>query len=199
MHKKYNLLPSLFAMAMILALLSGCAQRRAFGDCAYRTQSGECYKEAVKRVKDADIMAIVFAAADALLNNLPPLNKQKSIAVSSLAVIDKPEQTSSLGRLLAEQLSTRFIRQGYTVVEIEFRRNMLAKHDQKQFTLSEELHHIARSYATEYLSAGTYATGDDRVYINLKLIRVGDGLLVSSHSFSLPLGPNTYALLRDTP
>jgi hypothetical protein len=43
--------------------------------------------------------------------------------------------------------------------------------------------------------AGTYAVGRNNVYVSARLIRAADNLIIASHDYALPLGPDTKALL----
>lgn len=183
---------------LLLSQLSGCAQRQAFGYCAYRLQTGECYQERnAQDIKDVDISARVFAAADALLRGIPSsLNKQQSLLSTTLADINDLDKATAFGRLLGEQLGARFAQRGYTVVEAKFRDALLLQEDNGEFMLSREIAAVQGRHALEFICTGTYAVAEQQVFVTLKLLHL-NGVVLASEVFSLPLGPDTLALLHE--
>lgn len=174
-----------------LPVLHGCSARTAFGSCAFRTKTGECYQRSSAVVKETDLQTAVYAAADALLQRAEqPLLAHQSIFNAGIAPIDALEYTSALGRLIAEQLADRFNQQGYTVVVRNAAWHSLANKNPL------ELRRLGETQSTVIASGGTYAVADDKVYINLKLFRFSDGLVLSTYSFDLPLGNNLLTLLE---
>lgn len=191
--------PILFSCVALLALtqLSACSHRPAYGHCAFRTQTGDCYQEPRSKVKDADITAQMFAAADVLLQPLKtPLSRQQTIISTSIADLNDIEHSSGLGRLLGEQLAARFTQRGYTVVEVKFRDNILVQEQNGEFMLSRRLDAIQNEHAAEYVCAGTYSVAHDQVFVSLKLLK-DNGVVLASHVLTLPLGPNVEALLNE--
>ena len=159
-----------------LSLTTGCTHRLAFGGCAYRVKSGECQQP---DISDADIMATSYTAADKLLRQMtPPLPPETHILVTSPTDIDNQNDTTSLSRLIGEQLTARFAQQGYTVIEAKRR----GKPDSTQ--------------QADIMVTGTYAVGKDKVYITLKMLDNNLLEIISSYAYNLPIGPNTYSLLN---
>ncbi len=195
MQKLNNLL--ILKLFIVLCLgfnLSGCTHRMAFGSCAYRVQSGECYEE---KVQDADIMASSYVAADNLIHYASTqLTPESRLLVTSIANIDNLEQSTALGRLIGEQVSARLSQYGYTVLEAKWRKGLNVISQTGEFVLSrgwrsaEEIHHVDK------IIAGTYTVAKDQVYVSLKMLNDNNGEVVSSYGYSLPIGRNTSALLR---
>lgn len=159
-----------------LSLTTGCTYRMAFGGCGYRVKTGECQQP---DISDADIMATSYAAADKLMRQMtPPLPPESHILVTSPTDIDNQNDTTSLSRLIGEQLTARFVQQGYTVVEAKQR----GKPDSTQFA--------------DIIVTGTYAVGKNKVYITLKMLDGNRLEIISSYAYNLPIGPNTYSLLK---
>ncbi len=188
----------LLCLMPLAALLTGCGQRQVFGECDWRLRTGECREFHSARVADADLDRAGAEAVDALLRHLiAPLPKARKLGVVSLANLDDLEHSSALGRLLSEQIATRFTQLGYPVVEIRQRNALAMREREGEFMLSREVGELlSREHALNTLCVGTYSMGANRVYLVLKLLRPSDGLTLAAHSFSLPLGANARALLH---
>ncbi len=184
----------LFAIVFVclsipLFLLSACAQRSAYGACARRLPTAECFASATRpAVKDADIPATAYQSVDALLAALPPDWGMAPLVVAGMADLGHMHTTTPLGRLLAESFAARFTQRGREVLEIQFSATLDPAH---------ELARLRQERAVGIVCAGTYSVADNQVYITVKLLDL-DGMALAAHSFSLPLGPNTLALLQET-
>ncbi|MDM8558036.1 FlgO family outer membrane protein [Candidatus Parabeggiatoa sp. HSG14] len=190
---KLLILPILFFSLFTIGLTGCSAHRMAYGKCAYRVKSGECYQE--KAIKDADIMVTSYAAADHLMYDI---NKKpySRLLVTSVADIDNLEDSTSLGRLIGEQISARFAQKGYNVIEAKFQSDLYAIPRTGEFVLSRDLRETKGAYKNDRIVSGTYAVGEDRVYVTLKMLSFKNSKVMSSYAYTLPIGPNTSALLQ---
>ena len=189
-----QILLTLFFFGLLNVGLTGCTHRMAFGGCAYRVKSGECQP---KNIRDADIMATSYVAADNLLRNMIDWQEPHPLLlVTSLADIDNLKDSTSLGRLIGEQLSVRFVQQGYPVVEAKLQRGLIKIPRTGEFVLSRDVQIVGQAQQANIIVAGTYAIGKDKVYVTLKMLNCNNGEVISSYAYHLPLGPNTLALLQ---
>jgi len=174
--------------------LNSCTHRMAFGGCDYRIKSGECQ---AKMLPDADIKATSYAAADNLLRDFRDWQEPNPLLlVTSLADLDNLEDSTSLGRLIGEQLSARFTQQGYSVIEAKLYRGLIKIPRTGEFVLSREVQAIGRAQHVKIIVAGTYATGKNKLYVTLKMLNRDNGEVMSSYAYDLPIGPNTSTLLQ---
>lgn len=172
--------------------LIGCTHRMAYGGCAYRLKSGECTQQAIP---DADIMATTYAAADNLIRNaLPLLDSETLLLVTSIADLDNLEDSTSLGRLIGEQLSARFAQQGYTVIETKLNSGLRLIPRTGEFVLSREMREMGQTYLADMVVSGTYALAQDTIYITLKMFDFKYSRVIASYAYTLPMGPNTSVL-----
>jgi hypothetical protein len=179
----------------IIIFINSCSQRVAFGNCAYRIKTGECYPNLNEKfIADADILAMSYKAADALLNSYKNKHLNSTIIVSTIADINDLNKSSALGRLIGEQISARFTQKGFNVIESKVRQNLLVQQKNGEFILSRDLYNISKQHQIKIISSGTYAISINEVFITLKLLHI-NGSVLSSYAYSLPLGANTYALL----
>jgi TolB-like protein len=173
----------------LLVLLAAC-------DPAGRDYSTPAlYETAFAPPPDTDIAAVSYAAAERLMSQVgDPLDPTKPILVASLADIDRLDQSSTLGRIIAEQIGSRLSQLGYTVVESKLR-STFAINANGEFVLSRDVRRISAAHAAQLALAGTYAPGERALYISLKLLRLADGKVIASLDYSLPVGPNTRSLM----
>lgn len=145
---------------------------------------------------DADLVANSYQAAERLLSGLQqPLDKEKPVLVATLVNVADMRQSSDLGRMIAEQVSSRLTQLGYHTKELKFRGSFLVRQGGGEFALSRALRDISRKQAAQAVVAGVYAVASDDVYITLRVIRASDSAVLASYDYQLPLGPDASALL----
>ena len=98
--------------------------------------------------------------------------------------------------MMAEQMTTRMTRHGYTVIEMKLRDAIFIREGMGEFMLSRELQDISRQHDAQAVVVGTYAVGSNTIYVTARIVRATDGVILSSHDYHLPIGPNTRHLLR---
>ena len=151
---------------------------------------------AFQRVVDSDLVSQSYAAAEALLKQVPWLKENRQPLLQGTFVnVDNMEDSSAMGRIVAEQVSSRFAQEGFTVIEMKLRRNVYIQQFGGEFVLSREVQNLSQVHNAAAVIAGTYAVGRRTVYINARLIRAADNLVLAAHDYSMPLGPDAKALL----
>lgn len=144
----------------------------------------------------ADLIEKSYQAAEALLRQAPWLKEQRRPMLTATFVnINSLENSSSLGRMVAEQISSRFAQEGFTVIEVKLRGNIFVKENAGEFVLSRAVSDISQDHDVAAVISGTYAVGRESIYINARLIRAADSLVLAAYDYSLPVGPDTRALL----
>jgi TolB-like protein len=155
-----------------------------------------CYATGVNEVGDANITAASYAAADSLVaQSQIPLEKGRNLLVATFVNINDLEDSSTLGRLIATQVASRLTQQGYQVVQITLRNNILVKQQGGEFVLSRAVQDISSSREAQAVVAGVYAVARDEVFVKASVIRPTDGAVLSAYDYALPIGRNTRALL----
>jgi TolB-like protein len=167
-------------VAMVLLVLTGCAH------------TGNDY------VGNNPFIPANYRAADALLmqlnNSLPAGNS--TLIVATLVNIDALENSSTLGRLVSEQILTRFTLAGYRMIEMKFRSNIYMLQGQGELMLTREIHELASSHSAQAVIVGTYGESKDYIFVNLKVIQPQTNVVLAVHDYALPLDDNTRSMLR---
>jgi TolB-like protein len=158
-----------------------------------------------KEVKDANLVPASYNAADALLKNAKEieLHPNNPILVASLVDIDNVQISSTLGRMIAEQIGSRLAQRGYKIVEVKLRSSSIfvkgtESPNEGEFLLSRELQDISLQHDAQAVIVGTYAKGPEIVFVTVKLVRTRDSTILGSYDYSLPVGKNTKKMLQGT-
>ena len=138
-----------------------------------------------------------YKAADALLGQIKnTLGKSQPLIIATVVNIDNLDQSSTLGRVLSEQVSARFTQAGYHMVEMKFRSNVYVKRSQGELMLTREIKDLAQSHDAQAVIVGTYGQSDDYVFVNLKVIQPANNIVLAVQDYVLPIDSSIKALLR---
>lgn len=165
--------PRLTLVALLLATcLAGCA---------------EAPPSAVAPRRPAvDITRGSYAAADALAAQLRTvLSPEAPLVVATLVNINRLDESSPLGRLIAEQVAGRFVQGGYRVIEVKLRSQLYMKRNEGELILTREVRDIARQHNARAIVAGTYAESADRVFVNIKAIELDSNVVLGAVDYQI--------------
>ena len=127
-----------------------------------------------------------YKAADALLQQLSgKLVADKPLIVATVVNIDALEQTTTLGRLVSEQLSTRMAQGGLSMLEMKLRNSVYLKRNQGELMLTREIGEVANSHNAQAIVVGSYAETSDMVFINVKVIQPNTNFVLAGHDYVL--------------
>ncbi|MGX9220611.1 FlgO family outer membrane protein [Massilia varians] len=167
--------PTLTLRAALLALpllLGACSTTRE--DTNYTSVSANAF------------VAANYRAADALALQLRgKLGDEKPLIMATIVNIDALEQTSMLGRLVSEQLSTRLAQGGMKMLEMKLRNSVYLKRGQGELMLTREIGEVASAHNAQAVVVGSYAETRDAVFINVKVIQPSTNLVLAGHDYVL--------------
>ena len=147
-------------------------------------------------IRDANLVDQNYAAADALLTRAPWLKERhEPLLAATFVDINNLDTSSALGRVIGEQIGSRFAQQGFRVVEIKMRNNIFIAEGTGELMLSRSIKEISQSHNAAAVIAGTYAVARQSVYVTARLIRATDNLVLAAYDYVLPLGPDARALV----
>jgi len=159
-------------------------------------QTGQVPFDAKNKPVDVDLAGQSYNATELLLQNTQQtLDMNRPILVASLVNVANLERSSNLGRVVSEQVSSRLSQLGYDTRETKLRGSFLIKEGAGEFALSREIKAISAKQNAQAVIAGVYAVARSNVMVTLRLIRAKDGKILSAVDYTLPMGPDTAALL----
>ncbi|MBW1940746.1 MAG: hypothetical protein JRI28_05130 [Deltaproteobacteria bacterium] len=153
-----------------------------------------------KAVPDGGLVAASYQIADTLENNLKyEITPDDPLIVASFVNINDLEDSSTFGRIVAEQVSSRFAQKGYKIIEMKLRQNSVFMDKGKgEFLLSRDLHEVIKKHNASAVIVGTYGQGNKRLYISSRIVRPLDGTVISSCDVGILMNLKTQTiLLRD--
>lgn len=173
---------------LTMLLLSACAQLNH--DYRYVNYSSEDFIH--KNYDAADSLSIQLKERKA--ENEPTVSP---VIVLSIVNMNQLNKTSAFGRLISEQLSARMSQLKYNVVELKLRNDILVKNNQGEFLLTREIKDIADSVNAQAVLVGTYAENTNDVYVNLKIVRPSNNVVLAGYSYAIPKAANIKGMLYD--
>jgi hypothetical protein len=93
-------------------------------------------------------------------------------------------EASNFGRLVSDEIAGRLIQMGYTVPEIRLTRQMMFRAGGEFMLSSRARDLMLKNQNANLVVVGTYSPMGARTYVNLKLVRLADGIPVSAVDFS---------------
>lgn len=152
------------------------------GACATNPEESTAYTA----VSANAFVAANYRAADALALQLRgKLADDKPLIMATIVNIDALEQTSMLGRLVSEQLSTRLAQGGMKMLEMKLRNSVYLKRGQGELMLTREIGEVASAHNAQAVVVGSYAETRDAVFINVKVIQPTTNLVLAGHDYVL--------------
>lgn len=132
------------------------------------------------------IMNTSYKAGDALLAQLNgKLAHDKPLIMATIVNIDALDQSSTLGRLLSEQITTRLVHGGVKVVEMKLRNNVYLKRNTGELMLTREIGEVALAHRAQAIVVGSYADSNEFVFVNLKVIEPSNNFVLAGYDFVL--------------
>jgi TolB-like protein len=137
-------------------------------------------------VSSNQFIASNYTAADALLSQLNgKLLADKPLIMATVVNIDALEQTTTLGRLVSEQVSSRLSQGKLNMLEMKLRNNVYLKRGQGEMMLTREIGQVAQTHDAQAVVVGSYAETSDMVFVNIKVIQPNTNFVLAAHDYAL--------------
>ncbi len=194
---KMKTLIGIITVALISLALSACETTVPKGMHVHPKVGLNTLSKLLQRtISDDDLVGASHRAADSLVKKAgTQLDMQRAVAAASFVNIDNLAESSSFGRIVSQQLASRFADHGVKIIEMLLRKSIYIKQQAGEFLLSRELKNISQEHNVQAAIVGTYAVGKESVYVTAKIVNAANSIVIASHDYELPLGPNTRALL----
>ena len=153
------------------------------------------YKNKFKH-ENLDVIEELREAREPLFDNLiSPLNKNQPLISASFANIDNLSISSTFGRMASEVISAGLTERGYRVIEVKMRDSLFIKQGAGEFMLSRQVQDVSEAHNAQAVLLGTYAVGGNNIYINTRLVRSTDNIVLGSHDLKLPINSDIKHML----
>jgi hypothetical protein len=194
----------LFITALLSFVLGGCAvSNKDFvhqdnrPHTASRTIEGIRYQAPDPAYADArELRLMVRELAEQLVADMTDCSLKGVVALpTSFVNLDDFNETSAFGRLIGEQLFYELNQRGYPVREYRMSGNIQPRAKAGEFALSRELGRLSASGAV--VIVGTYARGNNAVFVNARLIRPRDGRVIRTANLVIESNPTIESMLAN--
>ena len=187
--------PFAFAVWLVLTGMSGCAKNAPpaaskGGVVAFTLPDPQPY---------SNLLESNYAAADSLGRGLRfrGLSLDEPIMAASFVNIDDLTESSTLGRIVSEQIASRLAQHGFKIVEVKLRQESIyIKEGEGEFMLSREVLNLGTTRGAHAVLVGTYAVSKDFIFISARVVRTGDNSVVTGYDYELPNDSTTRSMLR---
>jgi len=187
-YKFFTLLSYLLSTAIFVFATSGCSKR--YQDLP--TFVGIPFEDSVNYSTGRFKTSYMADQIQAYFRG----NIAAPIAVTTFVEIDNLYQSSTFGRILAEQLISELSMRGYKVIEIRLSDAVQIMEDQGEMGLSREVNALRGSQEIAGLVVGTYASSANRVYVNSRIIDPRSSQVISVASVEMNKSEEIAQLLR---
>ena len=144
---------------------------------------------------EGNLNSKVIFLADQLVRNIDNRFRYEPIVVTTFVNLDNMKETSSLGRLIAENLIHELQVRGWKVFDIRLAKDIVVK-PQGEFSITRDIKNIRNYYRVNSVITGTYAITSNSVIVNARIIDVKSGVVVSTGQIVLPI-EDVSSLLSD--
>ena len=144
---------------------------------------------------EGNLNSRVIFLADQLVRNIDNRFRYEPVVVTTFVNLDNMKETSSLGRLIAENLIHELQVRGWKVFDIRLARDIVVK-PQGEFSITRDIKNIRNNYRVNSVITGTYAITSNSVIVNARIIDVKSGVVVSTGQIVLPI-EDVSSLLSD--
>ena len=123
--------------------------------------------------------------AEQLERNLSPEMRSRALVVTDFVALNTLNETSQLGRLLAQNLMHEMQLRNWSVTDITFRKNILIDAN-GEFSLSRDVKQLKPPVQAGNIITGTYVNTTEGLILNVRMIQVISGAVVSTAQVKLP-------------
>lgn len=146
---------------------------------------------------EPDLTELVSAAAHEMVTHNPDLPRYTPMIAATFVNIDNLGQSSTFGRMASELMASALAKEGVQVREVKMRDSIFIEENVGELILSRQAQRISSQYNARSILLGTYAQGQDYLYVSTRIVRSGDAMVLGSADFRLSLNNDTRSLLEN--
>ncbi|MBN9697792.1 MAG: hypothetical protein J0L85_18540 [Zoogloea sp.] len=186
------------ALASAGVLLSACetAPRVVSTEPTYEQAQNSAFNQANYNAVAELLKRLPSPNAPASASNTSDSSASAPFVVATLVNIDQLEQSSTLGRLISEQVASRMTQLGFSVLELKVRNGVYMKRNEGELLLTREIKEVASTHNAQAVIVGTYAESATLVHVNLKVVNPSTNVVIAAHDYALPLDKQVASLIR---
>lgn len=186
--------PVIVTMICAAVVAGGCARYPGFSAKSEKPSIPERPPEPFDSVIESSYVVGGILAESLRHRRIP---KDRPILAASFVSIDNLEESSTLGRVLSEQIANRLAGRGYKIVEIKLRKaSVFVKKGAGEFMLSRNLRDITETNDVHAVLVGTYAVAETTVFVSARVVMAEDSSVIAGQEYELALDYAAQSLLE---
>lgn len=142
-----------------------------------------------------NLSAEIDAAAKRLLSVNPSLPRYGPMIAATFVDINDLRVSSTFGRISAELFASALSQAGIHMREVKMRDSLFIEERLGELILSRDVRRLRDAYSANSILLGTYARGENRVYVSARVVRTRDSVVLATADFSLRLDNNLRSML----
>ncbi|WP_017430739.1 FlgO family outer membrane protein [Vreelandella jeotgali] len=180
-----RLISSVLIVAAAL-LLSGCGTLGPFATGNNASSSDK---------PEPNLSELAHKAARQMVSSNSDMARYQPMIAATFVNIDDLSESSTFGRISSELVASALSRQGLRVSEVKMRDSLFIDKQVGELILSRKIKRLSERYNSRSILMGTYARGEDYVYVSARVVRAQNARVLGTADFRLPLNNNIRALL----
>jgi len=196
---RFALLVLALSASVSLAACEGTA--RATGGSYYGETNGNT-RDSSFRVFSGSLKGYSYKAVEELMRRAgKSVSKNNPVLVGTISDVNNVEQSTPFGRTITEQIGARMSQLGYKVAELKMRQGISIQNgatnpdSSGEFLYSRNVQDVSGSHKAALAVTGTYSVGADNVLVNLRLIDIRTGDLITAYDYELDKTADIRALI----
>lgn len=148
-------------------------------------------------VLNSDLVSVSYRISDMLLaQSKIRIGQSDPVLVASFVNINNLQESSTLGRMLAEQVSSRLSQLGYRVIDMRLRtKSVFMEEGKGEFLLSRDLQEVGRKHNASAVIVGTYGETMGGIYVSARIVNPQNSTIISSCDYAVALGTRELTIL----
>ncbi|WP_159437927.1 FlgO family outer membrane protein [Vreelandella massiliensis] len=142
-----------------------------------------------------DLSELAHQAAERIVAGNPDITRYSPMIAATFVDIDNLSESSTFGRISSEIMASALASQGMQVREVKMRDSMFIEESVGELILSRQVQRLSAQHDARSILMGTYAQGQEFIYVSARVVRTGDAMVLGTADFRLPLNNNTRSLL----
>lgn len=170
--------------------------------CVCALLCSSCSQQTINSLKlhvEGSLIDVSYDIADQLLTDtsfpLTPGDTEQAILVATPVDNNDYSKVSDLGRLLQDQIASRFVQQQFAVKEINLQSSLDIRPQHGETILTRETRRLATHTNAQAIFVATLSRAGDILYINARLVDPQSGSIISATDKKLVMNSHTQGML----
>lgn len=158
----------------------------ALGACVGTNHGSSSVSGVARQNASGDLGGLTYRAIDRLVSEVPDLALGKPVVVGSIVDVQRVDRSVPFGSLVADLARARLVQKGVPVSEMRLRREVSLDHKQGALLFANDRGSVVAPPSVAAVLTGTYAQGDEMIFVSLKLVAVSDARIVGAVDYEVP-------------